>query len=377
MIADAEVCVIGGGPAGLAAAIALRSQKFTVTLTDCAVPPIDKTCGEGLLPDSIAALEELGISIPSGVGFRFRGVRFTDGKSSVVADFPNGTGIGVRRTVLHNLLVERAQEVGVSLWWGVKRARLGEAGIVVDGTACLNAHNGHQTPCALVTAQLVIGADGQNSRIRRDSGLDQHKREVRRFGFRRHYRLRPWSAYMELHWGKRCQLYITPVSENEISVALLSGNPKLRLDEALTDFPEIRNRLASAERSSVEAGSLTVSRKLARVCRPGLALIGDASGSVDAITGEGIGLSFRQAVALARAFKAGDLSTYERAHCVLSRRPRFMGALLLRLGKHERLRIRVLGSLARHPNIFASLLAIHVGEFPSAGLRRLPSPIPQ
>jgi flavin-dependent dehydrogenase len=358
MTTRTDVYVIGGGPAGLAAAIALRMQRFTVTLTDCAVPPIDKTCGEGLLPDSVAALDELGISIPSGVGFRFKGVRFTDGESSVLADFPNGTGIGLRRTALHNLLVERAQELRVSLLWGVKRTLMGEAG-------------------AWMKPQLAVGADGQNSRIRRDAGLDQRNSEVRRFGFRRHYRLRPWSAYMELHWGKRCQLYITPVSENEISVALLSSDPKLRLDQALMEFPEIRNRLAPAELSSVQTGALTVSRKLSRVCRPGLALIGDASGSVDAITGEGIGLSFRQAVALARAFKGGNLSSYERAHQALSRRPRFMGALLLRLGKHERLRRRILAYLARHPDIFARLLAIHVGEYPSPRIRRLASPIPQ
>ncbi|MGI8958501.1 MAG: NAD(P)/FAD-dependent oxidoreductase [Bryobacteraceae bacterium] len=363
MSADTDVCVIGGGPAGLAAAIALRRGGFTVRVMDCAVPPIDKTCGEGLLPDSIAGLHELGLAIPSRLGFHFRGVRFTDRECSVVADFPNGTGIGLRRTVLHELLVERANELGVSFSWGAKRIRLGEACIVVDGK--------------VVNPQLVVGADGQNSRIRRDAGLDKTRREIRRFGFRRHYRLQPWSAYMELHWGKLCQLYITPVSENEISVALLSSDPKLRLDEALVEFPEIRNRLASAEPSSSETGSLTMSRKLRCVCRPGLALIGDASGSVDAITGEGIGSSFRQAVALARAFKIENLASYERAHRALSRRPRFMGALLLRLGKHERLRGQVLTFLARHPDTFSRLLAIHVGEYPSPRMRPLASPIPQ
>ncbi|MFL6354464.1 MAG: NAD(P)/FAD-dependent oxidoreductase [Bryobacteraceae bacterium] len=368
MSANLDVCVVGGGPAGLAAAIALRMRGFSVMLMDCAVPPIDKTCGEGLLPDSIAGLQELGVAIPSGVGFRFRGVQFTEGDCSVAADFPNGRGIGLRRTVLHNLLVERAQEVGVSLLWGANRIRLEEGGIVVDEKR--------------IEPQLVLAADGQNSRIRRHAGLDQRKPELQRFGFRRHYRVRPWSAYMELYWGKRCQIYITPLSESEICVALLSRDPKLRLDEALRHFPGIMNRLESAEPSSVQTGALTVSRKLRAVCRPGfagpaLALIGDASGSVDAITGEGLGLSFRQAVALARAFRAGKLSSYAKAHQVLSRRPRFMGALLLRLGEHERLRRRVLETLARHPDIFARLLAIHVGEYRSSGARRIPSPISQ
>jgi menaquinone-9 beta-reductase len=345
---NADVCVVGGGPGGISAAIALGREGFAVTLTDCAVPPIDKACGEGLMPDSIAALRELGMAIPSGLGFRFRGIRFTDGQSSVVADFPNGTGIGLRRTVLHNLLVERAKEVGVSFLWGMKRTRLEEGGIVVDGK--------------LMKPRLIVGADGQNSRIRKDAGLDKTRREVRRFGFRRHYKLAPWSPYMELHWGRRCQIYITPGSENEICIVLMSSDPKLRLDEALTDFPEIKHRLSSADPSSNETGAATLSRQLEHVCRRGLALVGDASGSVDAITGEGMCLAFRQAVVLAQAFKDGDLFGYERMHHALSRRPSLMASLMLSLEKHQSFRRRALGSLAKHPDIFARLLAIHVGQ---------------
>lgn len=345
---DSDVCIVGGGPAGLAAAIALRREGFAVSLIDCAVPPIDKGCGEGLMPDTVAALRELEVAIPSELGFRFRGIRFTDGQSSVVADFPNGTGIGLRRTALHNLLVERAMELGVSCFWETKRTRLERAGIVIDEE--------------MIQPQLVVGADGQNSRIRRDAGLDKARREVRRFGFRRHYNIAPWSPYMELHWGKRSQIYMTPVSENQICVVLMSSDPKLRLNEGLAEFPEIESRLSCAEASSIETGAVTVSRELERVCRNGLALVGDASGSVDAITGEGMCLAFRQAVALAQAFKAGNVSSYQQLHHALTRRARLMASLMLSLENHQNFRRRVLGSLAKHPDVFARLLAIHVGQ---------------
>jgi menaquinone-9 beta-reductase len=96
-----RVGVIGGGPAGLAAAISLKSTGRDVIVFDCAAPPIDKACGEGLLPDSVESLGQQGIELSAAAGFAFRGITFTDGRSSVTSDFPNGLARGVRRTVLH------------------------------------------------------------------------------------------------------------------------------------------------------------------------------------------------------------------------------------------------------------------------------------
>src|SRR5271167_509906 len=94
---QSDVFIVGGGPAGLAAAIALRARGFGVTVADPALPPIDKTCGEGLMPGALAALGRLGVSLPSQHCFPFRGIRFVRGSTSVDASFPNGTGVGIRR----------------------------------------------------------------------------------------------------------------------------------------------------------------------------------------------------------------------------------------------------------------------------------------
>ncbi|MBV9304071.1 MAG: NAD(P)/FAD-dependent oxidoreductase [Acidobacteriaceae bacterium] len=342
-----DVLIVGAGPAGIATALALHRAGFAVAVTDCACPPVDKVCGEGLLPDSIAALNELGVTIPVGVGFGFRGVRFIDGELSATADFTRGTGIGLRRTVLHALLIEHALKAGISFAWGQRGTRLAKQGVLFNGE--------------IVRPKLVVGADGQNSKIRKDAGFGRARREARRFGFRRHYKIAPWSAYAELHWGQRCQLYVTPVSESEVGIAFLSRNSKLRLRDALADFPAVRERLGRAHACSAEAGGVTVSRRLDRVCSDRVALVGDASGSVDAITAEGMGLSFRQAIALSHAFKSGDLSEYERAHRALRRRPAFMESAMLTLARHDALRRRALALLARYPELFARILAIHVG----------------
>ena len=167
---------------------------------------------------------------------------------------------------------------------------------------------------------------------------------------------------MEVHWGPGCQIYATPVSPHEVCVALISRDSRVRLDEALQAFPRLSQLLAGAEIASTERGSVTASRRLRRVWRDNVALVGDASGSVDAITGEGSCLAFQQSLAVARAIAGGDLRAYAAAHRRLWRRPAFMADLMLGLGESPRLRSRAMRALTANPEIFARMLAMHVGE---------------
>jgi len=363
-----DVFVVGGGPAGLAAAIAARQRGFEVVVADVARPPIDKACGEGLMPESIRALRALGVVFDAEQSFHFRGVRFVEGPVSVAANFPEASGIGVRRTCLHRLLVDRASEIGVSFLWGTRVTGISTSGVLVDGKA--------------FHCRWVIGADGQKSRVRSWAGLDRARHESIRFGFRRHYQMQPWTDQVEVHWGTGCQVYVTPVAPREVSVALLCNDSHERLEGALSHFPELNRRLAGARFSSSERGAVTASRGLHRVVRGNTILIGDASGSVDAITGEGLCLSFRQAVALADALGSGDLRGYQVEHRRLAQRPMVMSRLLLLLDRFPKLRGRVLGTLAERPAIFAQLLAIHaVAASPMDLLiRRMrisPQPLPE
>src|SRR5665647_3155375 len=275
-----DLFVIGGGPAGLATAIAARRRGLDVTLADASVPPIDKACGEGIMPDGVAAASALGIDLGEAQARPFWGIRFCDRNSAVEADFPNGYGLGMRRTALHQLMVEHAADAGVRLAWGVRVTGIQEEGVMADGR--------------LVRARWIAGADGGHSPVRRWAGLDACHHDSRRFGFRRHYAVTPWSQYMEIHWGDRCQLYITPVAAAEVCVVLISRDQRLRLEDALPGFPEVQRRLAGAGPSNLQRGGVTASRRLKAVYRGNVALVGDASGSVDAITGEGLCLLFQQ-----------------------------------------------------------------------------------
>jgi flavin-dependent dehydrogenase len=240
----------------------------------------------------------------------------------------------------------------VTLAWGRR-----VIGLTADGVAL----DGHGILCS-----WVIGADGQKSRVRRWAGLDGTRHESFRFGFRRHYRISPWTDYMEIYWGSGAQMYVTPVNKSEVCVALITRAAHLRLEHALAQFPDLSRRLAGADPSTSERGAVTASRSLRRVFRGRTILIGDASGSVDAITGEGLSLSFHQAIALADALASGDLGAYQTEHRRLARRPNLMANLMLSLDRFPVLRRRVLRALAADPAIFANMLAMHVGAITPA-----------
>jgi flavin-dependent dehydrogenase len=345
---DTDVFIVGGGPAGLAAAIAARTKGLRVMVADGAKPPITKACGEGLLPDALKALDTLGVELREADGTVLAGIRFADERSSVSARFPDGTGLGVRREILHQRMMERAEDCGVSFRWNTPVTGLYEEGVVAGGNK--------------IRARWVIGADGGQSRVRRWCGLGNLLGQRRRFAFRVHYLLEPWSDFTEIHWGKGAQAYVTAVGPQEICVVLISNRADLRFEEALRGFPILSSRLKSAAHVGPERGAVTGMFHLERVYRKNVALIGDASGSVDAITGEGLSLSFRQATALADALAAEDLERYQAAHRGLFRRPRLMGQLLLLLDRQDGLRERTLRALEAAPQLFERMLAYHVGE---------------
>ena len=172
-----DLVIVGGGPAGLAAGIAARRHGLRVLVADAAQPPIDKACGEGLMPNSLAAAARIGIEIPSEAGFPFRGIRFVGPDRAVAGKFPEGAGLGVRRTVLHPILIDCAARAGVELSWGVPVTGIEPYAVLVGDRR--------------VATRWIAGADGGRSMVRRWAGLDAFRRETRRFGFRRHYGSRP------------------------------------------------------------------------------------------------------------------------------------------------------------------------------------------
>jgi flavin-dependent dehydrogenase len=356
--AAVETClfIIGGGPAGLATALAARKRGLDVIVADRGQPPVDKACGEGIMPDGVAALREMGVELTAADGPPFRGIRFLDCSTiQAEAAFPNGQcGFGVRRTRLHQILADAAERAGATLWWQSPVEDLAEGTVTAGGRA--------------VHCQWIVGADGAQSRVREWCGLKPAWTTARRVGLRQHFRIEPWTDFVEVYWCQQAQAYVTAVGPDEVCVAFL-GIPKgAATEDWLGLFPALAKRLAGAEPAGARRGAVPMSSRLTGVTRGSVALVGDASGTVDAITGEGLHLAFRQAAALADAIAAGDLRRYETAHRQLQRMPQHMARLLLLLGGNGRLRRAAFRTLSAAPAVFNGLLAFHIGARRTPGI---------
>jgi menaquinone-9 beta-reductase len=318
------------------------------------------------MPDGVAALRRLGVNLDDSHGLPFHGIRFTETRSAATAHFPAESGVGIRREKLHQILVDRAIAAGVRIMWQTRVTAIEAQAVRIDGD--------------LLKCRWIVGADGVNSNCRRWAGIEALHQGGRRLGVRQHFGVKPWTEMVEVHWAKGEQAYVTPVGPEEICVALLGGAGEARFSELVSRFPRLGERLESVKPTDAVRGAMTGTIRLQRVTRGNVALVGDASATIDAVTGEGLTLAFRQALALGEALRRGELALYEASHRRICRAPFLMANLLLLLDRHDGLRKIALQALASQPAIFDGLLAAHVGarhpvaaslDFAALGVRLL------
>jgi len=345
-----DILVAGAGPAGLAVAIRARLAGLAVTVVDARSAPIDKACGEGLMPDGAALLEDLGVALPEDRRFPLRGIRWIEGEVTVESSFPGGPGWGMRRTDLHAALFERAAALGAGL----------RPGVLVRGLGA----DGFDTDAGPLRARWLVAADGLGSRLRRAAGLEGRPARRRRFGLTRHYAIEPWTDHVEVHWSDGVEAYVTPLAARQVGVALLFEGMPPDFAAMLARFPALARRLAGAPQAGRQQGAGPLERRATRVVSGRLALVGDAAGYVDAITGEGLSLALRDASAVVEAIGRGRLDGYAAAHRRIVRLPEALVRALLAIERRPGLRRRFLRALARDPALFRALLAVHVRARP-------------
>ncbi|MER7663587.1 MULTISPECIES: NAD(P)/FAD-dependent oxidoreductase [unclassified Streptomyces] len=332
-----DLLIAGGGPAGLATALYAARAGLDTVVAEPRQAPVDKACGEGLMPGAVHALTALGLQI---AGYPIAGIRYVQGTRQVQASFRQGPGLGVRRTSLHGALHRAVLAEGVPvLPVRVEDVQQDTTGVSVPGTG--------------LRARWLVGADGLHSPVRRSVGLGVQPCGAPRYGLRRHYAVPPWTEHVEVHWGPHAEAYVTPIGPELVGVALLTAQ-RAPFDIQLARFPELAARLPAQAAATVVRGAGPL-RQTARARFQGrVLLVGDAAGYIDALTGEGISLALAGAEALVRNVRRGTPWRYEADWKGATRRHRLLTELLVRARQQPGLAPHIVPTAERLPRVFAA-----------------------
>src|SRR5262249_14838550 len=139
--AEVDVAIVGAGPAGSAAAIALRGRGLSVALLEKSSFPRHKICGDFLTPGAVARLRDLGVGEEAGSPGILRGMRITFEGSEILSDFPESRhGWSLSRRDLDAALAARAVVAGADL---VTSLRVDRFGREADGSRSRWIEGGH------------------------------------------------------------------------------------------------------------------------------------------------------------------------------------------------------------------------------------------
>jgi len=333
-----DLLVAGAGPAGLATALYAAQAGLEVAVVERRSGVLDKACGEGMMPHTVAHLDKLGVAVD---GHALRGITYIDGAHRADAAFRRGAGRGVRRTALHAALWRAAERAGVKLIHG-------ELGEVTQDSDAVSA--------AGFRARYLAAADGLHSPIRKALGMDAAPSGPRRWGIRRHYALMPWTDFVEVHWSPSAEAYITPVADDCVGIAILSS-ARGGFDGHFGAFAQLRDRVAGhAQGPDRAAGPLRQNVRTRAAGR--VLLVGDAAGYVDALTGEGMGMAFGAADLLVDCVVRDRPDTYDLQWRRLTRRYRVLTAALVAASAQPRVRAAIVPAAQAMPTVFERLVGL-------------------
>lgn len=313
-----DVCVVGAGPSGSAAAIASQRAGLSTLLIDAQGPDRDKTCGDGLTPRAVATLKRLGLEdvLPA---YRNRGLKLHGFGGDVTAPWPDGAygtfGSASPRRVFDAALVDAARAAGAEVWHSCPAT-----GVRMDGGR-IAAVETPQGPELEVRAKWVIVADGVRSPVGKMLGRTWHRGQVYGIAARSycasphsgedwmhsHVELRDASGDIQPGYG-----WIFPLGDGEVNLGCGALSTDAR--PARVNTKKLLALYASQQREawqlgpeqSVASALLPMGGAVSNVAGPNWALVGDAAACVNPLNGEGIDYGLETAVAAVELIAAGD-----------------------------------------------------------------------
>ncbi len=338
---DADVLVIGGGPAGSAAALTLARAGACVRVFDRAAFPRDKLCGDTLNPGSLSILDRFGVGDDvRACALPITGMTVTGPGAEVSADYPDGLcGMSLTRRCLDQLLLNAAADAGASVETGIGVSEpVIEHGRVV-GVRLAGSRS------EVVRAPVVIAADGRGSRLASRVNLASYASAPRRWAFGAYFsHVSRMSARGEMHVRRGAYIGVAPLPGGVTNVSVVLDGPAAALAAGAASASRNAGHYGSAEQQTIvrralnadavlrdrfaratQISPVTVLGPLAVNARaagcPGLLLAGDAAGFVDPMTGDGLRFALR----------GGELAAHAALDEVASGRPAYT-----RLGAQRR-----------------------------------------
>jgi menaquinone-9 beta-reductase len=389
-----DVIIVGGGPAGSHLALRLARAGRSVVLLDRKRFPRAKPCGEFMGPECLPLLEQVGLlervlelgAQPVARAELYGYGRHASGRFGRIgraeAQAEEGRALGRER--LDAAAIDAARGAGVEVRenWSVARvlrdesaAVLGVAGTDVDGE-----------PFEL-RARFTVGADGIGSRVARSLGVHRRIPWLDRIALSTRVDGAPFAGHAEVHYVEGGYFAIAPVEGGRATLNLVidradlpGGRPALRacLDDHLARAPELRERLTFAPDQAILACGPLATTTTAQTF-DGAALVGDACGYVDPMTGEGLFFAMRGAALLAEslapALSSGScdrlaLEPYRRARRREFMHRRAMGLMLQRSLRHPRIASGILRLLEARPRMTDLMMGMTGTSVPPRELLR-------
>jgi menaquinone-9 beta-reductase len=352
---DADVIVVGAGPAGAGAAFHCASAGLDVLLLDKASFPRDKICGDGLTPRAVAELVRMGLPLREQDGWiRNKGLRVIGGGHRIELEWPEissypSYGLARSRMSFDHALVEHARAAGAkvhertSVTGPVRDERTGR---ILGVTARPVDDDGKRAGDDVVyRAPVVVAADGVSARLATGMGLT--KRDDRPMGvavrtyFRTPRHDDPWmESHLELWDGAPGKSNLMPgygwifsLGDGTANVGL--GSVSSTAAATKVDYKAL---FAAWMRNAPAEWEFTPENQLGPVRAPplpmgfnrgplygnGLMLAGDAAGMISPFNGEGIAYGLQAgrvaADAIAQGLARGTAAGRERAFATYERR---------------------------------------------------------
>jgi geranylgeranyl reductase family protein len=372
-----DVVVVGGGPAGSAAAIFLSQRGHDVLVLDEARFPRDKVCGEGVSPEAwrlLAAMDAAddvralhphplrGMELTSPDGTRFRGLY----RGATEA------GFALRRRELDACLLAAARRAGAEVREATRATALVRREGRVSGVVAANG-NGETG----IEARLVVAADGRRSMVARQLGLLREHHRLRKYAVRGYWSgVEGLGEHGEMHVVVGGYCGIAPLGPRDANVAFVvdraemhpaGGDLEAFYRSTLGRWPRIAERLSRATLTEPPRAIGPLALVARRVSVPGAALVGDAAGFYDPFTGEGVTLALRGAEILAEVADGWlrgttDLREYDRRRDEATRDKFRLNRLLQRVVAWPAVANAVARRLARRPDLADRLVGI-AGDF--------------